>query len=36
VAPQQVRMIGSVFTVKALADGLNTVYAQAWAQNDNR
>lgn len=36
VAPQQVRMIGSVFTVKALADGLNTVYAQAWASDENR
>lgn len=36
VAPQQTRLIGSVFTVKALADGLNTVYAQAWAHGENR
>lgn len=36
VAPKPVRMVGSVFTVKAVADALNTVYAQAWARGENR
>jgi hypothetical protein len=34
VAPRQVRMVGTVFAVKAVSDALNTVYAQAWDHGD--